>query len=74
MATPAPTKGTTAWIMVAWNLFIVVWVVVGHPGVRNTTGEGHALAINDIVILWMVGNAVVVGVWLIRRSLHSRRR
>lgn len=58
----------------AWIVVIVLGVVVSHPGVHSTTGEGHALAIAVIVILWMVGNAVADGAWLILRSPQSRRR
>jgi hypothetical protein len=63
-------KTTSA--LALWNIFIALWVVAGHPGIRSTSGEGNVLAAAAIVFLWLLGNTVVVVVNLVSRLLRKR--
>jgi len=58
---------TTTWAVVAWNVFTVVWLLAGHPGVSSTTGEGNILAVLLIVVLWLFGNLTLGAVAVLRR-------
>lgn len=58
------------WVLVAWNVVIVVWSLAGHPGVKGSTGEGVALADATIVVLWLIGNLALGTAWWVSRRLH----
>ena len=69
MSTRGTPHVTFAGRLAVWNLLVVVWLALGHPGVSWSTSEGQVLGVIIMVILWALGNVALL-VW----GARQRRR
>jgi Na+-transporting methylmalonyl-CoA/oxaloacetate decarboxylase gamma subunit len=54
-----PTWRKATWTLAIWNLLIFAWVVTGIAANITVTGQA---------VVWLIGSALLVLVWLMSRS------
>jgi len=76
MAIQRPNWRKTTWIILIWNILMVVWIIAGVQGNPNNctasqqlcndaTNVGKGLGVAFIIVVWLIGDALLSVIWLV---------